>query len=64
MSRLGDIVRAKRKQLNMTGPELASKVGISQAMLSYIESGEKRPGIGTLVALARALECKVDDLVQ
>ena len=63
MSRLGDTVRTKRKQLNMSGPELASKVGISKAMISYIENGEKKPSLETLLALARALECKVDDLV-
>ena len=60
---IADNVRTKRRQQNLTGEELAKKAGVSTSMIYYIESGRKMPSVETLVALAKALLCTVDDLV-
>ena len=60
---IADNVRVRRKKLDMTASELAKKAGISQTMMSFIENGGKNPSVKTLIALATALECKVDDLI-
>ncbi len=60
---IGNNVFSRRKQMNMTGTELGNKVGVSSSMIYAIESGEKKPGVETLIALAKAFKCKVDDLV-
>lgn len=60
---IADNVRTRRKKMDMTAPELAKKAGVSQTMISFIENGRKNPSVKTLIALAKALECKVDDLV-
>lgn len=39
---------------------LADKAGITQAMLSYLESGRKEPGWQTVQLLAAALKIKTD----
>ena len=61
---IADNVRARRKKMDMTASDLAKKAGISQTMMSFIENGGKNPSVKTLIALATALECKVDDLVR
>ena len=60
---IGNNVRTKREQQNMTGEELAKKSGVSTSMIYYIESGRKKPSVLTLIALADSLLCTVDDLV-
>ena len=49
---IGDRVRALRIRMDMTGVELAEKVGVSPPMISNIENGKKKPGYDTLIALA------------
>lgn len=51
------------KERGLMHKELADEVGISEAMMSYILRGFKEPSVATLVRLAKALGCKLDDLV-
>lgn len=51
--RLGDRVRALRRRAGLTLNELAERAGVSRAMLSKVERGEKNP---TLVVAARVAE--------
>ena len=51
--RLGDRVRALRRGAGLTLNELAERAGVSRAMLSKVERGEKNP---TLVVAARVAE--------
>ena len=51
---------AKQK---MDARELSAKIGVSEAMVSYIKRGLKQPSVEVLVRIANALGCKVDDLV-
>lgn len=43
--------------------DLAARVGISDAMMSYILDGLREPNVRTLVHIANALECTVDSIV-
>ena len=53
---LGDIVRARRKELGLTQEDVAYKVGIEQTELSKLERGVRRP----TPALARGLMLALD----
>lgn len=63
MTNIADRVRVKRNRLGLSGPELANKVGVTSTFIYDIESGKKKPSVETLIALADALECTVNDLI-
>lgn len=48
----------------MSKTELAEKVGVSQAMISLIVSGVKRPSVETLLKIANVLGTTVDELIK
>ena len=53
-----------RKSKNLSRRELAEKSGVSEPTIVSLEDGRNDPGaakLSTLVALARALKCKVKD---
>jgi transcriptional regulator with XRE-family HTH domain len=52
---IGHEVRAFRKQLGITGADLASATGLSLGMLSKIENGNISPSLTTLQSLSKAL---------
>ena len=52
-----------RKSRGINQAKLAKKVGCSQAAICKFETGEMNPSLETLVKLARALDCQLDDLV-
>lgn len=52
-----------RKLQHMTQYELAKLVGITQAMVSHYETGRNTPDLETAAKIAKALGCKVDDLI-
>ena len=52
-----------REQAGLSQNELASKANVSQSAISDIEAGRtKAPRIDTLLAVAAALNCTLDDL--
>ncbi|HEX5699055.1 MAG TPA: helix-turn-helix transcriptional regulator, partial [Rubrobacter sp.] len=51
--RLGDRVRELRRRRSLTLEELAERSGVSRAMISKLERGEKNP---TLVVAAKVAE--------
>ncbi len=59
---IGSQIRVFRKQLKMTAEEIAKQAGLSQGMLSKIERGVTTPSLGTLYALAQALNVSVTSL--
>lgn len=60
MTNLQDI----RKRRMLTQAELAAASGVSQQVISKIETRESiNPGALTLYKLAQALRCTVDDLI-
>jgi transcriptional regulator with XRE-family HTH domain len=56
-------VRVWREYRGLSLRALARQVGISAALLSQIETGERDGSIRTLAALARALSVAIDDLL-
>ena len=59
---VGSQVREFRKQLKMTVAEVAKQAGVSAGMLSKIERGVTAPSLGSLYALAQALNVPVTAL--
>jgi transcriptional regulator with XRE-family HTH domain len=57
-------VRAWRERRGYSQAQLAALVGISRAYLTQIETGERTGTLEVMVAVARALGCRIDDLVQ
>ncbi len=52
-----------RKNRGMTQAALAEKVGIEPSNISHIERAASKVGLATLVKIANALQCSVDDLL-
>lgn len=52
-----------RKARGLTQEALAEKVGITQAVVSRYESGDRFPKLTIAAKIAEALGCKVDDLI-
>ena len=55
-------VRERRTDRGLTITQLAERAGISKGMLSKIENGQTSPSLGTIAALAGALEVPVTAL--
>ena len=48
----------------MSKTELAERAGVSQAMISSIVQGAKRPSVETLIKIANVLGTTVDELIK
>ncbi len=59
---IGFEVRRLRKAIDLTVAELGAAAGISAGMLSKIENGSISPSLGTLDALAKALNVPISRL--
>lgn len=59
----GKNLRYYRLKNNMSMKELASLVGVTSMTISYYESGERRPGMDTMKALAEVLGVRVTDFL-
>lgn len=55
-------VRAAREARGWTQGELAARVGVSRQTINYLEQGRYTPSVLLALKLARALECRVEDL--
>lgn len=62
MIRIGEIIKAKRKERNLTQEELASILGISKAAISKWENEECYPDITHLPILAKTFNITIDEL--
>lgn len=49
----------RRRELNLTQKELATRVGTRQSSISRIESGEHNMRLSTLIEIAEALQARV-----
>lgn len=56
-------LRYYRLKNNLSMKELASKVGVTTMAISYYESGERKPNMETIKALAEALGIRVADFL-
>ncbi|HGT9979313.1 TPA: helix-turn-helix domain-containing protein [Escherichia coli] len=49
---MGEIIKRKRKELNMTGKQLANLLGISQQHYSRLENGKVKVSVESLYAIS------------
>ena len=56
-------VKELMEERNITARSLASMTGVGESMMSYIIHGFREPNVRTLALMAKALGCKLDDLV-
>ena len=56
-------IRRYRKLLGLTQEELADKLGMTQAAISRFETGDRKPDVDDLIAIAKFFGCKIDDLI-
>lgn len=52
-----------RLKKNMSKKELASLIGVTPMAITYYESGERKPNIDTIKAMAKALGIKISDFL-
>jgi transcriptional regulator with XRE-family HTH domain len=58
--KVGALIRARRRALDMTLQELCDAAGISVGYLSQVERDHATPSLGTLAQIARSLDVGVD----
>ncbi len=63
MSHLAFKLQVFRENNDMTQAELAKKLNISRATLSYYENAKNEPPIYTLIKMSQVLNCSVDSLL-
>lgn len=59
----GERVRFLREQKDWSQVDLAYEAGIDPRTVSRIETGKQDTRLSIIVALALALECKIDELI-
>ena len=62
--RIGKQIRAARQEAGLTQTQLAARAGITQTVLSRIESGKGNPTLGLLEDVAAALDAKLEMLLR
>lgn len=60
---LGRNIVHRRKILSMTQADLAYRIGMEVPNLSVIENGKSNPQLFTLLKIAAALQCELNDLL-
>lgn len=60
MITIGNRIKERRKELNLTQLDIKERVGISSGNISDIERGNRLPAAATLVQLAQVLDCSID----
>jgi len=60
---IGEKIKHCRESMGMSQGKLAKTSGLAQSSISYIESGNKRPNIETISALAKALDVPLSFLI-
>ena len=56
-------IKEFRKKKNLSMDSLASLIGVSRQSIYYFEAGQREPSIDTLIKIAVALDCTVDDII-
>jgi transcriptional regulator with XRE-family HTH domain len=61
---LGVAIRVRRRMINMSQEQLAERCGVTFQQVQKYENGINRTSFSRLVQIARALGCRVADLVE
>ena len=64
MSKLGNLVREKRREYGLTQEELAKKVGVTGGYIAKIEIGYQEAGLKTLYKLFEVLNLPEEDIIE
>lgn len=59
LSEFAEILRNRRKELNLTQEELAEKVGNKRAYIARIEKGETDMQLSSFISISQALGIKL-----
>ena len=59
LSEFAEILRNRRKELNLTQEELAEKVGKKRAYIARIEKGEADMQLSSFISISQALGIKL-----
>jgi len=60
----GAKLRELRESANLTTYQMAEKLGVSQAMVVYLERGDKQPSVELLSRISERLDVEVADLLK
>ena len=61
---IGDQIKQKRKELNMTQEDLAKQLNVSRSTISNWEINRNYPDINSIVSLSTILEIPLDTLLR
>lgn len=61
---LGEKIRARREQLELSQESLADKCGFDRTYISMLERGRRNPALLNLVKLAAGLDLPLSTLIQ
>lgn len=56
-------IKRIRVQAGLSQESLAQAVGVSRVSIVRYETGERKPDLDIAAKIAKALNCKVDDLI-
>ncbi len=57
-------IRIIRESKNLSQKQIAERCKLSKSVCSRYESGERNPSLKAAQALAKALDCTIDDLLR
>ncbi|MBU6454259.1 MAG: helix-turn-helix domain-containing protein [Cyanobacteria bacterium REEB67] len=61
---LGRVIIQRRKKIDMTQTELATKSGVDRSFISDLERGKRHPSFGTVNKIATGLNMRYSRLVK
>jgi transcriptional regulator with XRE-family HTH domain len=60
---IGENIKKFRENKNLTQEQLAEKVGVHRTLITQVERGTKGLSIPTGQAIAKVLDCTLNDLI-
>ena len=57
-------IKSIRESKNLTQKQVAESCNLSKSVYSRYESGERNPSIKAAKAIAKALDCSIDELLR
>lgn len=61
---IGNAIKNKREELNISQVELAKRIGKSKSMICKIEKGVNDINTKNLAEIAKVLDCSICDLIK
>ena len=65
MENIGNVIKERRKELNLSLKDIAEKLNVSESLISRYESGEvKNMGIDKIIPLSEILQIEVNEFLE